>query len=158
MRFVYFVQAEETGAIKIGSTGDVSKRIAALRTASPCRLDFLGASAALDERECHRRFAPIRLGGEWFASTPELLDFIATAKDPSIECRQPSIGTAQIFGSSIDDVMAGCAISPATFYRWAKQFREHDYVRDIHGTDLVLLSRVTGLSADVILGMHQERS
>lgn len=153
MRFVYFILAEATGAIKIGSTGFVSKRIAALRTASPCRLVFLGASAAIDERECHRRFAPVRLGGEWFAPTSELLNYIAAVKDDSIECRDQPFSQSRLFGASVDDLVKSCGVGRATAYRWLRYFKEHGYVRNINGDDLVALTRVTGVSADVILGV-----
>jgi hypothetical protein len=76
--FVYFLQRESGGAIKIGVAGDIKKRMSALQTAFPDRLRVLGTqSGGRDEETAlHRRFAAHRLHGEWFAPAPELLAYI----------------------------------------------------------------------------------
>lgn len=91
---IYFVQAEESRRIKIGYTsGDGSKRIHTLKTASPESLRVLGVIAKgtrHGERRLHELFATIRFRGEWFHPTEDLLRFIrlyAESWDP--KCRPP---------------------------------------------------------------------
>ncbi len=75
--FVYFVRASDM--IKIGTSTNVSKRICALQTASPVRLDLLlviPGSADL-ERELHRKHAKLRSHGEWFRAEPALVEHVA---------------------------------------------------------------------------------
>lgn len=76
--FVYFVQAERTGLIKIGYTGALEKRLDSLRGGSAERLELLGhlrATRSL-EYQLHSRFAAARLHGEWFRPVDDLLDFV----------------------------------------------------------------------------------
>lgn len=75
---VYFVQAGARGAIKIGQSSDPVRRISALFTQSPERLHFLGAMPgdAKTEARLHRRFAGLRMHGEWFRPGDVLLDYI----------------------------------------------------------------------------------
>lgn len=80
--FVYFVQAGDSGPIKIGHTRDVDRRIASMRTGNheELRLRLVVAGGWVTERELHRRFADAHKRGEWFHPAPELLDFI---QDPT---------------------------------------------------------------------------
>lgn len=75
---VYFIRSGE--AVKIGVSINVPLRTTVLATGSPWPVDLLavmpGDRAA--EKRLHRRFAHLRLKGEWFRAEPELLDFIAT--------------------------------------------------------------------------------
>lgn len=76
---VYFVQAmTDEAPIKIGISWDVYHRFHNLRTASPFELELLGTITGGKEREqeIHRRFAHLRMRGEWFRPAPELLAFI----------------------------------------------------------------------------------
>lgn len=71
---VYFVQAGETGPIKIGWTENVDHRIDHLQLASPERL-ILRASLRGDrdlERKIHQYFSEHRIRGEWFEAKPVL--------------------------------------------------------------------------------------
>jgi hypothetical protein len=82
--FVYFVEAESGGPIKIGWAASVKKRVAELQTASHSRLVVLATKAGtrLDETALHDRFRNARLRGEWFEPVPELLELIhLTAKE-----------------------------------------------------------------------------
>lgn len=76
--FVYFLQ-DEDGFVKIGHAQDVKARVAVLQTASRQTLRLLGAmpGGRREEAALHRRFAPTRARGEWFAPTPTLLVFAA---------------------------------------------------------------------------------
>lgn len=76
---VYFAQAGEHGPIKIGWTrGDPNDRIASLQTGNPYRITLLIAvpGSGDDERDIHIRFDRIRMVGEWFQPTAELVAFI----------------------------------------------------------------------------------
>lgn len=80
---VYFIQAGlHLGPIKIGLARNVSQRIRELQTGNPARLYLLGLTYARGyeasrlERELHRRFAPLRLSGEWFRAAPMLFEEI----------------------------------------------------------------------------------
>lgn len=77
--FVYFIQAGDNGAIKIGVTaGNPLVRMAALQTGCPDTLRLVGYTqgSAQDESDLHQRFAHLRQRGEWFAAEPDLLAFI----------------------------------------------------------------------------------
>jgi hypothetical protein len=79
---IYFLR-DPDGAIKIGKAVDVEKRIQALQSGNPRQLTTLLVVHAPRrlEFELHRRFEASRLQGEWFASSPELLDCIASLRD-----------------------------------------------------------------------------
>lgn len=65
---VYFVR-DGAGAVKIGFTSDSpDKRLAALQTSNPNKLELVGFFAArkCDETTIHRMFRRHRLKGEWF--------------------------------------------------------------------------------------------
>ena len=84
MSSVYFVQAND-GHIKIGLARDVQKRLASLQTAHAHELVLLVAIEGTFrlEQSLHRKFAHLRLRGEWFRPEPELLELIAQSKaDP----------------------------------------------------------------------------
>jgi hypothetical protein len=66
---VYFVRAEGCGAIKIGVSYDIVRRFEELQSASPVRLEILGAipGGIPEEARLHRRFAKYRLHAEWYS-------------------------------------------------------------------------------------------
>jgi hypothetical protein len=78
---VYFVEAVGLGCIKVGWTGNVERRLSALRCASPVSLTLLASfpGSPADEQAIHRHFAANRLrkSGEWFAADETLRAFIA---------------------------------------------------------------------------------
>jgi hypothetical protein len=66
-----FVYAVRSGPfVKIGIASDISKRLSALQTGSPNRIEFLGMLPTLrpkeDERSLHAEFKEFRKIGEWF--------------------------------------------------------------------------------------------
>jgi hypothetical protein len=72
---VYFIQNEETGAIKIGQAQRPSQRLAELQVGNSSKLRLLGT--ILDyELSLHCKFSACRLIGEWFKPTINLLDFL----------------------------------------------------------------------------------
>lgn len=73
--YVYFIQMDRIGPIKIGFAKDVGKRILSLQTSSPYPLKLLCYYKADQEHELdwHSAFKEIRLKGEWFLPHPFLL-------------------------------------------------------------------------------------
>jgi len=73
--FIYFIEASDF--IKIGYTRSLARGIK-MRTDSPFDLKLLHIEDGSFKREklYHRHFAAIRVRGEWFHKTPELLSFI----------------------------------------------------------------------------------
>jgi hypothetical protein len=83
-RWIYFIQAGNGGSIKIGWTRNVSARFRHLRKeAGGTRLSLLAVLPGFttDERALHARFAASRLAGEWFAPSPDLLEFVRAVAD-----------------------------------------------------------------------------
>ena len=79
--FLYFIEAKNTGYIKIGRSVNPQQRLAQLSTGSPVELIILGTISGGSnlEAELHRRFETLREKGEWFKANGELRDFIKEA-------------------------------------------------------------------------------
>lgn len=79
MGYVYFIEAEESGLIKIGRAANPIRRLAAMQTGSAEPLRLARTIRTDDdkhlERELHRRFAADRVRGEWFDPSDDLLKF-----------------------------------------------------------------------------------
>lgn len=77
--FVYFIQASQLGLVKIGFSSNVPKRLLSLKTGCPDNLVILKIIPGGQERErvLHKKFADIRVKGEWFSPSDELMSFIA---------------------------------------------------------------------------------
>lgn len=75
---IYFIQAVDGGPVKIGWAKNLDKRIAEIQRMSPSQLCILNTfdSSKEDERLLHKYFKCIRLYGEWFEPTDELLAFV----------------------------------------------------------------------------------
>lgn len=76
---IYFVSCDLPDCpIKIGWAGILSERIAQIQAHVPHQVVVLATKpgAVRDERALHRRFAALRLHGEWFRRGPELLEQI----------------------------------------------------------------------------------
>lgn len=81
---IYFIQAIDTnGPIKIGSTNNIQRRLPQLRMASPVPLTLLKfiEGDETTETKIHLYFSHLRLHGEWFRATDELLDFISSPRE-----------------------------------------------------------------------------
>lgn len=78
--YVYFCIEMDRDRVKIGHARDPEKRIKALQTACSEELGILGAIPSRNprvmEQRLHRRFAHLRLSGEWFRCTEEIGDFV----------------------------------------------------------------------------------
>lgn len=76
---VYFIQGEDGGLIKIGTTNNLKIRFLNLQNSSPVKLKLLASANIFEyysEIQMHEKFAKHRRHGEWFEPVPELLDFI----------------------------------------------------------------------------------
>lgn len=76
---VYFI--ERAGNIKIGFTGNLKSRLAALGNSHPAKLTLLGSipGTRYAEKEFHTRLAGFSVGGEWFRDCKEVRGAIAKA-------------------------------------------------------------------------------
>lgn len=74
---VYFIRAPD-GLIKIGVSGNVRRRLAQLQLGFDHPLTLLGTMTGgfATEGMLHRLFVESRTGGEWFAPSMRLLEFI----------------------------------------------------------------------------------
>lgn len=70
--------------LKIGFSRDAKKRFRAIQTSSSDDLTCLGTMKGTlkDERALHKKFASIRVRGEWFKNRKHLRNFIAQAAGP----------------------------------------------------------------------------
>jgi predicted GIY-YIG superfamily endonuclease len=79
---IYFIQEEPDGAIKIGQTSNISKRLASLQTGGARQLKVLHSFEVSDERanqeekHIHHCFRNRRMRGEWFSPCPYMYDYI----------------------------------------------------------------------------------
>jgi hypothetical protein len=76
---VYFIRRSGDGAIKIGYSGDVGRRISALQTGCPDALTLAGlmvGGTKADEWNLHQQFRAAAISGEWFRPTPELIGYV----------------------------------------------------------------------------------
>lgn len=86
--YVYFIQAQSGGPIKIGKAKDVAKRVMILQCGNPDLLvvrrtiPFADAEAA--ERRLHRAFTALRIQGEWFKAHPALAAVADAIPDPAL--------------------------------------------------------------------------
>ncbi len=80
--FVYFIQCENTGPIKIGFTKDIKKRFYGMQTGNPFKLNMLFNYRANRQTEemFHEWFRGVNVRGEWFWPTPKLLEMIEECK------------------------------------------------------------------------------
>lgn len=76
---VYFLQERGAGAIKIGTSANVEKRIRSLGRIMPHELVLLVTMPGGHRIEAlaHGLFKRARIRGEWFLPVPELLEYIA---------------------------------------------------------------------------------
>ncbi len=87
--YVYFIR-EEGGAVKIGYTHELDKRLRALQTANPRLLAVLGivAGERALEGKLHRRFIASHIRGEWFDYSEDLADFVRKETARYVPCLQ----------------------------------------------------------------------
>jgi hypothetical protein len=76
----YFVLDDTANQIKIGRTTiPIDQRLRTLQTGSTAKLRILLVIDGDHESYLHKRFSHLRVQGEWFTASQELLDFIDRA-------------------------------------------------------------------------------
>ncbi len=158
---VYFARAGQDGPIKIGFTaGEPTQRIAGLQTGCPWPIFLIGSlpGSTQNEGDLHRRFAHLRIEGEWFQPEPELLSAIAEMIAPGYFWPEkiglpadPGRGIRELRENpTIEDIIwaAGGAISiaaasdgeiaPDAVYKWRQ-----NGIRDWHWELMMKLTAVT---------------
>ena len=72
---VYFIRAGEDGPVKIGHATDVLARLADLQVAHHAELKLAREipGGLAEEAWLHRRFCSLRIRGEWFRFSDEML-------------------------------------------------------------------------------------
>ena len=87
---VYFIQAGENGPVKIGFTaGNAQRRMHDLQIGNPVKLCLLYVYDNQDktlESELRSMFRHIKIRGEWFHPTRELMEYVET-----LQCSIPNI-------------------------------------------------------------------
>lgn len=123
-KFVYFIQDGDSGPIKIGASARPLQRMVSFQLATWRELRHLGiceGGTAL-EHELHVRFRSDEIAGEWFQSSPALLEYIAQNAHPIIApaLRMPKVRVHKIHGLRRDKSIAfrvnpddACAIRAA---------------------------------------------
>lgn len=78
MGCVYFIRAPKSAAIKIGFSKSPRERFYNLNTGSPEHLEYIGSIAQYQgfETSLHKKFAHLRIKGEWFKDCDELNNHI----------------------------------------------------------------------------------
>lgn len=73
---VYFLEADNL--IKIGVTGNVKSRVSSLQTGCPSEVKLIKTvrGGPATEKRIHARFNHLRVRGEWFEKTEELISYI----------------------------------------------------------------------------------
>lgn len=84
---VYFAQRASDGAIKIGFSSEVPRRLIEVRKKVKCKITLLGTSdgGSATERRLHRRFTHLHIDGEWFTPGDDLLAFIRDLDTPEVQ-------------------------------------------------------------------------
>ncbi len=98
---VYFISYAE-GPIKIGRAIDIRRRINAIQTSLPYKVQVLGVvmGPVGHEKWLHDRFRTYKLRGEWYSRNAELLDFIKAFTQqwapPRSKSRARGVGIAEL--------------------------------------------------------------
>lgn len=98
---IYFIQAGESGPIKIGytlGTDNFKHRFRMLQTGNHEELKLLKLIAGERdlERSLHASFIRYREGSEWFRATRYLLEIIETHAAVEV-CEPPGTGSAKLW-------------------------------------------------------------
>lgn len=74
--WIYAIQAGENGPVKIGVSRDPAMRLATLQRSNHAELRGIAAwrDLAQMEKVLHKAYAHVRIRGEWFQPTPELIE------------------------------------------------------------------------------------
>ena len=75
---IYFIWDSGSGAIKIGISNNPARRLEGFQVGNSNPLFLLGTVEGDESAEAvlHAKFSALRISGEWFRATPELLHFV----------------------------------------------------------------------------------
>lgn len=95
---VYFLEAPGCGVVKIGKTSDLKKRLTALNTMSPVKLNLLLDLEYDEEFETriHQHLQAFRSHGEWFYACNEVKKFIRGCAEGGLRWAIEQVGDAHI--------------------------------------------------------------
>ena len=87
--YVYFIQADEV--IKIGYSLSPELRLGQLQVGSGQTLELIGImdGTVMTERKIQKKFEHLRIRGEWFQATTELIEFIDSVRLKPVEPTPP---------------------------------------------------------------------
>lgn len=166
MSCVYFIEAVGLHRVKIGwTTKPAHERVKALKTSSPCDLLLLGTMPAKDqlaEKLVHERFSSIRIVGEWFEKTAELLAFVEHPVMQAVE--KPTAVSAYVPKSKLDEwceqdgrgpssLAKALGISRATLWR----LRAGDHRLTLDTARQIELATAGAVSAISLLGLDRRK-
>lgn len=105
---VYFARSGDR--IKIGFTGDLDQRMACLSAMScqPVTLLTYVPGGREKESHFHRRFAALRLHGEWFVASESMLRFIDHTESLRQAMLQGPVAACNCIIASLEDLLARC--------------------------------------------------
>ncbi|MEG3877644.1 GIY-YIG nuclease family protein [Microcoleus sp. herbarium7] len=78
--WIYFILDDRNNAIKIGYSKNPLQRLSELQTGNSTRLRLIKTieGGITVERKLHTKFKNLRIGGEWFQASQELMQFIGS--------------------------------------------------------------------------------
>lgn len=100
--FVYFVQAEIGGLVKIGWATKPAERVRNMQRWCPVKLTILFSvpGDGKMEAELHRRFKSARQHGEWFEPVPEIFGVYVLGKQPARGCGRDAKSVDPLLGQA----------------------------------------------------------
>ena len=105
--YIYFIQMDLIGPIKIGFSNNFKNRLVGLQTANPYPLNLLIAFPGNDQMEnhLHEKFRVYHIRGEWFHPDEDIIREISAQKEINDRA-----------GFSINDCLEGKPVDPKTRY------------------------------------------
>lgn len=116
--FVYFIQAESGGYIKIGRAIDPEMRLREIQAYCPAKLRILAYSRDYKEWELHARFRKTRVHGEWFLPSPELFALIDLINNPPTPKNADSAEEALVKSKAFELCGGGEWLAPDNLRGW----------------------------------------
>ena len=107
---IYFIGSVELGAVKIGKSNNPDKRLTELQTGNSHELVLYGIIKDVKEdyeMKIHQIFDHIRLKGEWFKLTDELIHFIINKSNETSHLNKdtPNLLTVNPLNEIIDNIV-----------------------------------------------------
>ncbi len=117
---IYAIQAS-SGPIKIGRSHEPKSRLGDIQTSSHEQLALLGACETTWDESVeaflHKWFSPHRIRGEWFKSSPQVMEAVSAIRNGNVESfvtrRKAAIILCERRGDPVDlailDSFRGCS-------------------------------------------------